>query len=75
MKSLFQKDTVFFGLFLIGYYLQNKDRAEQKVFISKQQEVLVDLTAAVQEISKNQEKHNDRLERIENRFNSFVDKN
>lgn len=66
ISSVFQKDTVFFGLFLVGYYMQYIDKKEQKDFIKEQQGVLVRLTRSVERIDARGEKHEARLERIEN---------
>ncbi|WKV24084.1 hypothetical protein PSYJYH_000049 [Bacillus phage PSYJ-YH] len=75
LKMVLGKDTVFLGLFLVGYYLQFKDRGDQKLFINKQQDVLIDLTDSVKDIAKsheqmvrNQERADNRLDRIENKL-------
>ncbi|PEA53443.1 hypothetical protein CON64_18550 [Bacillus pseudomycoides] len=82
LEMIMNKETVFFGLFLYGYYLQQKDKleqrelinhhagviAEQQTFISKQQEVLKDIKDSVFDMAKNQEKITDRLEHIEKKL-------
>ncbi|MEH7464585.1 hypothetical protein V7166_21750 [Bacillus thuringiensis] len=82
LEMIMNKETVFFGLFLYGYYLQQKDKleqrelinhhagviAEQQTFITKQQEVLKDIQGSVCEMSKNQEKITERLEHIERKL-------
>jgi len=77
LNSILNKETVFFGLFLLGYYLQNKDKNDlketnfkQQEFITEQQDVLKDITREVGNIAKAQEKHGERLERIEAKLNS-----
>ncbi|MDF9611911.1 hypothetical protein P5763_07470 [Bacillus cereus] len=65
IKNLLNKDTVFLGLFLVGYYVQYVDKKEQKQFILDQQDVLVRLTRSVEKIEARGEMHEKRLERIE----------
>ncbi|MBR9655796.1 hypothetical protein [Bacillus cereus] len=65
IKNLLNKDTVFLGLFLVGYYFQYVDKKEQKQFILDQQDVLVRLTRSVEKIEARGEMHEKRLERIE----------
>lgn len=74
IELIFTKETVFFGLFLIGYILQINEKKEQRLFINKQQSVLERLTNSVSEIVKTQEKHEDRMERMERSQDDFLDK-
>ncbi|MDA1777447.1 hypothetical protein PDL16_10055 [Bacillus cereus group sp. BY9-3LC] len=71
ISSVFQKETVFFGLFLIGYYIQYKDKndlketnMQQQQFIQEQQFVLKEITRVVGDISRVQEKHGEVVEGI-----------
>ena len=60
---IFQKETIFFGLFLFLFWEQRKDAkkqqeradkrdAENKDFIQKQQELLSDLTRSIESIDE-----------------------
>lgn len=68
VSNLMNKETVFFGLFLVGYYLQIQDKREQKGFIKEQQKVLIRLTRSVEKIEQRSEKQDSRLDRIENKL-------
>lgn len=68
VSNLMNKETVFFGLFLVGYYLQIQDKREQKGFIKEQQKVLIRLTRSVEKIEQKSEKQDSRLDRIENKL-------
>lgn len=62
---LFNKDTIFFGLFLYLLYIQQHEKKDQNSFIVKQQTILTDLTASFEKLAQNQEKLTERIERIE----------
>lgn len=71
---LLTKETAFFGLFLVSFYLLWKDKSVLQSFIIKQQGVLADLTSAVQDIAKTQDKQHERIERMEDNLDRFYDK-
>ncbi|PHB23094.1 hypothetical protein COE80_19470 [Bacillus pseudomycoides] len=75
LNSILNKETVFFGLFLVGYYMQYKDKLDlkdttrkQQEFMEAQQDVLKDITREVGNIAKAQERDSVRLERIESKI-------
>lgn len=74
IQVLFTKETAFFGLFLVSYVLQYKDKITLHNFITKQQDVLSELTHAVKDIAKTQEKQHERIERMEDNLDHFYDK-
>ncbi|HDX9704391.1 TPA: hypothetical protein ROY17_002029 [Bacillus thuringiensis] len=74
ITMLLTKETAFFGLFLISFILQWKDKGMLHSFILKQQGVLADLTSAVQDIAKTQDKQHERIERMEDNLDRFYDK-
>lgn len=68
------KETAFFGLFLISFIFLWREKGMLYQFILKQQSVLGDLTNAVQDIAKTQEKQHERIERMEDNLDRFYDK-
>lgn len=74
IKHLFTKETAFFGLFLLSYVMQYRDKNILQAFIMKQQDVLADLTDSVKDIARTQEKQHERIERMEENLDRFYDK-
>lgn len=74
ISVLFTKETAFFGLFIVSYYLLFTDKVKLQEFLIKQQDVLKDLTHSVQDIAKTQEKQHERIERMEDNLDHFYDK-
>lgn len=62
---IFNKETVFFGLFLYLFWVQQREKEKQNDFILKQQGILGDLTSSYEKLAQNQEKLTSRIERIE----------
>lgn len=65
LDILFNRETVFFALFLYLFYTQLHEKKEQNTFILKQQGILNDLTNSFEKMAQNQEKLTERIERIE----------
>jgi Tfp pilus assembly protein PilN len=65
MDMLFNRETVFFALFLYLFYTQLQEKKEQNTFLLKQQGILSDLTNSFEKMAQNQEKLTERIERIE----------
>lgn len=76
LDMLFQKETVFFALFLYLFWVQQQDKKEQSSFIKQQQNILGDLANSLHELrnsfsklADNQEKLTNRIENIEIKLN------
>lgn len=74
VSIMFTKETAFFGLFIVSYYLMFTDKVKLQEFLIRQQDVLSDLTHSVQDIAKTQEKQHERIERMEDNLDRFYDK-
>lgn len=74
VTTLFTKETAFFGLFIVSFYLLYTDKVKLQDFLTTQQGVLKDLTHSVQDIAKTQEKQHERIERMEDNLDRFYDK-
>ena len=72
IEVLFNKETVFFALFLWLLWTQQQEKKSQNDFILKQQEILSDLSGSLgdlgnsfEKMAQNQEKLTERIEKIE----------
>lgn len=65
IEVLFNKETVFFALFLWLLWEQQKEKKSQNQFILEQQGILSNLTGSFEKLADNQEKLTGRIERIE----------
>lgn len=71
LDVLFTKETVFFGLFLYLFYIQQTEKKQQNEFITKQQDILSDLTGSYEKLAHNQEKLTERIEKIETKIGGY----
>lgn len=67
---IFQKETIFLGLFLYLLWVQQQEKKGQNDFILKQQDILSDLTGSFEKLATNQEKLTGRIELIEVKINT-----
>ena len=65
IEALFNKETVFFALFLWLMWEQQKEKKNQNQFILDQQGILSNLTSSFEKLADNQERLTGRIERIE----------
>jgi hypothetical protein len=65
VELFFTKETIFFGLFLYLFWVQQQEKKDQNSFLLRQQQILADLTTSLEKLTLNQEKLAERIERIE----------
>ena len=68
LEVFLNKETVFFGLFLYLFWLQQQEKKNLNDFLSKQQAILSDLTNSYEKMANNQERLTTRIEAIEDRM-------
>ena len=70
---ILSQESVFFALFIYGYYSQQQDKLYQRDFIERQQKTLTCLTKNVERIAKNQEHMTEELTFLKNHIQTKGD--